>query len=81
MSNSPQHIEYLDLIVKDLSGEISADEQLRLKTWMGSSEENQRIYVEYVKVWKEMDKVEGRNSKDVDEEWARLKKVIREKTI
>ncbi len=78
MSDSPQHIEYLELIVKDLSGELTSDEQLRLKTWIDSSDKNRRIYDEYLKVWKEMEKVEGRNSKDVDEEWAKLEKVIDE---
>lgn len=76
MKEFPEHIEYLDLIVKDLNGELSAADQKRLNDWIESSNTNKQLYDEYSKVWREMDKVEYKTSREVDTEWKRLEQFI-----
>jgi len=78
MSEDPGHIEYIDLIVKDLSRELSEQERSKLDDWLRSKVENQSIYDEYKRVWLELDKVEGKTSSDVDFEWERLERAISE---
>ena len=76
MSTESEHIEYLDLITKKLSGEISFDEDKRLDVWLGEDNENQRIFDSYQATWNEMDRVKGKSSREIDREWARLEKEI-----
>lgn len=76
MSNGSEHIEYLDLIVKELSGENSAEDQKRLRVWLNEDKENQRIFDSYQATWNEMDRVNGKSSREVDVEWARLENEI-----
>lgn len=78
MNEEARHSEYLDLIVRNLSGELSEEEQSILKNWLSSKEDNQKVYDEYSKVWGEMDKVKGKTSTDVDTEWERLEQAIDE---
>lgn len=80
MKEHPEHIEFLDLIVKDLSGELTSDDQQRLQDWVASNDDNRKLYDEYMKVWKEMDKVTGRTSREIDKEWTRLQQAIHEET-
>lgn len=76
MNKGAEHIEYPDLIVKSLSGQLMPQEQHQLDLWLQSDVANQRLYEEYEQVWNDMDKVKGRTSQDVDREWQRLAKVI-----
>ena len=76
MSTDSQHIEYLDLITKKLSDEISLEEDLKLKKWLEESSENQKIFDSYKTTWDEMDHVKGKSSRDVDAEWGRLTSAI-----
>jgi len=78
MSEDARHIEYIDLIVKDLSRELSEQERSKLDAWLGSDKDNQSIYDEYKRIWLELDKVEGKTSSDVDFEWRRLERAISE---
>ena len=76
MSNDQKHIEYLDLITKKLSEEISSDEDQKLQIWLNEDPENQAVYDTYLATWNEMDKVKGMTSKDVDVEWSRIENAI-----
>lgn len=76
MSNSKVHIEYLDLITRKLSGEISMDEVQKLDAWLNKDKDNQRIFNSYLATWNEMDRVNGKSSREVDVEWARLENEI-----
>ena len=76
MSTESQHIEYLDLITKKLSGEISYDEDQNLQAWLQEQEEHQKIFDSYQATWNEMDRVKGKSSREVDLEWDRLEKAI-----
>ena len=76
MSDEQKHIEYLNLITKKLSSEITTDEDKRLQMWLSSDPENQSVFDSYLATWNEMDKVEGKTSKDLDLEWARLEETI-----
>ncbi len=76
MSSESEHIEYLDLIVKELSGENSAEDQKRLRVWLNEDKENQRIFDSYQATWDEMDRVNGKSFREVDVEWARLENEI-----
>jgi ferric-dicitrate binding protein FerR (iron transport regulator) len=63
MNEGNKHSEYIDLIVKDLSGELNAEDQERLQNWLVASTNNKRLYDEYRKVWDEMDVVQDRTSR------------------
>ena len=76
MSSKSKHIEYLDLITKKLSDEISLDEGQRLDDWLGQKKENQQIFNSYEATWNEMDRVKGKSSREVDMEWERLENAI-----
>ncbi|MCK5103232.1 MAG: FecR domain-containing protein, partial [Cyclobacteriaceae bacterium] len=76
MSSESEHIEYLDLITKKLSDEISLDEGQRLDAWLGQKKENQQIFDSFQSTWDEMDRVRGKSSREVDMEWERLEKTI-----
>ncbi|MCK5102663.1 MAG: FecR domain-containing protein, partial [Cyclobacteriaceae bacterium] len=76
MKSESEHIEYLDLITKNISGEISVDEGKRLDAWLGQKKENQQIFDSFQATWNEMDRVKGKSSREVDMEWERLENAI-----
>lgn len=76
MNTGSQHIEYLDLITKKLSGEISVDDDLRLQKWLDESDENQQVFDSYKATWEELDRVKGKSSREVNFEWDRLESAI-----
>lgn len=76
MSAESKHIEFLDLIAKKLSDEISAEENQKLESWLGEDEENQLIFDSFQGAWNEMDRVKGKSSREIDMEWPRLEKKI-----
>jgi transmembrane sensor len=78
MNEGNKHSEYIDLIVKDLSGELNAEDQERLQNWLVASTNNKRLYDEYRKVWDEMDVVQDRTSRELETEWQRLQKAMDE---
>ena len=81
MKSEIDHIEFLNLITKKLSGEISFDEGEKLKVWLDEDNENQQIFDSYQATWNEMDRVKGKSSREVDMEWERLEKSIDFKAI
>ena len=76
MNENSRHIEYLDLITKKLSSEISTEEDQKLQIWLDDDPNNQAIFDSYLATWSDMDKVQGKTSKDIDIEWARLQRAI-----
>lgn len=76
MKNKPGHIDFTTLIIKELSGEISADERTILHEWVAADKANEQEYHEFRKLWDEMDKVQGATSAEVDAEWKRLERLI-----
>ena len=76
MNSDDRHIEYLDLITKKLSGEITTDEDHKLQKWLEDSHENQQVFNSYKATWDEMDRVKDKTSRDVDAEWKRLEGTI-----
>jgi transmembrane sensor len=76
MSDNKAHIEYLDLIVKELSGENSVEDQKKLHLWLNEDEENQKIFDSYKSTWNEMDRVNGKSSREINLEWIRLENDI-----
>jgi ferric-dicitrate binding protein FerR (iron transport regulator) len=76
MNDNPGHIEYLDLIVKDLSGELNHEERERLHAWIALNDENRAVYDAYLQTWDKLDAVAGNTSRETDQEWARLEKAI-----
>lgn len=76
MSSGSEHIEYLDLIVKELSGENSVENKRKLSVWLKEGEENQRIFNSYQATWNEMDQVKGKSIREIDVEWDRLENEI-----
>jgi ferric-dicitrate binding protein FerR (iron transport regulator) len=76
MNDNAPHIEYLDLITKKLSGEISADEDHKLQQWLKDGSENQEVFNSYKATWDEMDRVKDKTSRELDFEWSRLEDAI-----
>ena len=76
MKANSENIEYLDLITKKLSEEISPEEDRKLQQWMEMSQENQQVFDSYQATWDEMDRVKGKTSRELDQEWQRLENAI-----
>ena len=76
MSNKSQHIEYLDLITRKLSDEISAEENRKLLEWLNESHDNQQLFDSYKATWDEMDRVKDKSSREIDIEWNRLESAL-----
>lgn len=76
MNSESQHIEYLDLITKKLSEEISLEEDQKLQAWLEESDENQQVFESYQATWNEMDRVKDKTSREIDLEWSRLESMI-----
>ena len=76
MSNNEGHIEYLDLITKKLSDEVSLEEDQKLQAWLKESHENQNVFDSYKATWDEMDRVRDKSSREIDAEWERLAGVL-----
>jgi ferric-dicitrate binding protein FerR (iron transport regulator) len=69
--NSRQN--YIDLIVKYLSGEITHDEIMKLESWMGEKPAHRNLFNDYKKVWESLGKVADSSGINVHEEWKKLK--------
>ncbi len=68
--------EYLEVMVKVITGEATAGERQQLDSWMDDQPDRQQIYKEYRETWLSLDKVKGATFKDVDDEWRRLEQEI-----
>lgn len=76
-----QHQEYIALLTKKLSGEITADELTRLEEWLAADAEHQRIAASYQHVWDEVDNIEPVTAEiepDLDDAFAKVMLRIRE---
>ena len=71
MNTNNRNID-IELISRFLSKEIRQDDEQKLKIWVESSEENQKLFEEYKSIWEEMDKVSSVASMDLDAEWKNL---------
>ena len=69
MLENPEHSEYLDIIVKYLTGETSEKEEQRLHDWLKEAPSHKEVFSEYKKVWDNMDKVKGQTTDIIDQEW------------
>ncbi len=74
MKSGAEHNELIELAVKKLSGEASADELNQLKDLINEKVENQTLYEELEKIWISTEKAKGITGAEVDEEWLRLQK-------
>ena len=68
---------YIELIVRYLSGEITHDEIIRLESWMGEKTANRNLFNEYKKVWESLGKVADTAGINVQEEWEKMKVKMR----
>lgn len=74
MKENQENMEMLTYIIKDISGEISAEEKAQLEAWLNESEENQKLYNDYKASWINLDKTsEDIQSIDVNAEWNKFK--------
>lgn len=69
---------YIELIVRYLSGEITHDEIIRLESWMGEKTANRNLFNEYKKVWESLGKVADTAGINVQEEWEKMKRKMRD---
>lgn len=74
MNSGTEHSELIDLAVKKLSGEASANELNQLQGLIDEKAENQTLYEELKKTWISTEKARGITQTEVDEEWTRLRK-------
>lgn len=56
---------FIEIISKKLSGEINSEEEILLSNWLLDSEANQKIFLEYQKIW-ELADVKNEFEPDVD---------------
>ena len=76
MTEKKGHIDYLNLITKKLSDEISLEEDHQLQAWLDQNHENKMVFDSYKATWEEMDRVNGKTSMDLESEWERLEQAI-----
>ncbi len=76
-----QHQEYIALLTKKLSGEITTPELARLEEWLAASAEHQHLAASYQHVWNEVDNIEPLTPEiepDLDDAFAKVMSRIRE---
>jgi transmembrane sensor len=64
---------YINLIVKYLSGNITHDEIIKLESWIKEKTANRDLFNGYKKVWESLGKVADIAGIDIQEEWKRVK--------
>ncbi len=64
--------DYKQLIIKHLLGEAGADEQNKLQRWRSASPDNQKLYDDFVKIWRNAPKSEPDSIPGIDDEWDRV---------
>ncbi len=69
MSESGKNTAPVDLIIKQLSGEISTDELIDLENWKAKDPENEIIFNQYKKIWDNSGRNDTFADIDIDEEW------------
>jgi len=74
MKSEAEHSELIELAVKKLSGEASAEELNQLQRLIDEKVENQTFYEELEKTWVSTEKARGITQAEEDEEWLRLQK-------
>jgi len=63
---------YYQFITKYLAGELREEDELSLKQWLNSSEENQQIFNEYKKIWEKVKTSEPETIPDFEFFWKNL---------
>lgn len=76
MAEKKGHIDYLNLITKKLSDEISLEEDQKLQEWLDQNHENKTVFDSFKATWDEMDLVKDKSSREIDVEWKRLENAI-----
>ena len=74
MKELENHIE--SIITREISGEISADEQYVLNKWLTESAENEQYFKNLQKIYLQANKSNKEDTPaiDVNQEWQRFKK-------
>ncbi|MFH2142331.1 MAG: FecR domain-containing protein [Bacteroidota bacterium] len=72
MDKEKLNIEFDDLIVKFLSGNINSDELTILNEWRSSESANENYFNEQKKIWDSAEKVHYINDINLDTEWINL---------
>jgi transmembrane sensor len=77
IKNMGTNQNYIELIVRFLSGEITHDEIIRLESWMGEKTANRNLFNEYKKVWESLGRVADTTGINVQDEWKKMKVKMR----
>ncbi len=68
--------EYKNLIIKQLQGEATAQENQALAAWQAASPENKALFDDFVKIWKISPHSEPKNLPDLDREWQQVAEIL-----
>ncbi len=68
---------YTELIIKYLSGQITAAEEEKLQTWLAESSGNEESFKKMKKLWKAVGPSGQPEIPNIDEEWTKLEKRLR----
>jgi ferric-dicitrate binding protein FerR (iron transport regulator) len=69
MGHDNLNIDYTNLIIKDLSGEIDKGEKQMLEDWREENDANQKAYREIAGIWDKTGSVSSIAHLDIDKEW------------
>jgi len=72
MKNEDQHMEFRDLAVKYLAGELSGPEREAFLESVHSDPEKARMLSEFSSIWNGVDQLAARQKYDLDQEWGLL---------
>jgi ferric-dicitrate binding protein FerR (iron transport regulator) len=61
-----------ELIVKHLAGETEAHENALIQNWINSSEENEKIFRDYERIWSNSKAINPLGKIDVDKAWSKV---------
>jgi len=71
-----QHIDPHELLVKYITGDANAAEQLQVEEWIDMNAENRRYYDHFKLIWDESQKLAYNSAVDEDKAWDRFRERI-----
>jgi len=76
MSENNKNIEVDKLIIKLLNGEATTDEKMIVDDWRNSSGSNEKLFIDYEKIWETAGKEHIKKQIDVEAAWKKFEDAI-----
>lgn len=81
MKAANEHIDPHELLVKYITGEVSAPEKLQVEQWIDADAENRQYYEHFKLIWDESLALANDNDIDEDKAWGRFRERIQNEYI